>query len=79
MLFSGIGASGASCCKRAGSLQVVVGAHFVGAVGFLVLALVTGEAQPGVTNLLWCGAAGFAGAVGLLALYRALDLQQHAL
>jgi drug/metabolite transporter (DMT)-like permease len=70
---------GGVASRRAGSLQVVVGAHLVGAIGFLALALVTGEAAPPLTSLLWCGAAGFAGAVGLLALYRALAVGRMGL
>jgi drug/metabolite transporter (DMT)-like permease len=63
---------GGVATKRAGSFPVVVGAHLVGAIAFAVLALVSGEARPPLNNLVWCGVAGLAGAVGLLALYRAL-------
>jgi drug/metabolite transporter (DMT)-like permease len=63
---------GGVATKRAGGYQVVIGAQFVGLIGFLALALVTGETSPGAVDLIWCGVAGVAGAVGLLALYRAL-------
>jgi drug/metabolite transporter (DMT)-like permease len=63
---------GGVATKRAGGFEVVIGAQLVGAVGFLALAVATGEPMPGVANLAWCGVAGVAGAAGLLALYRAL-------
>ena len=63
---------GGVATKRAGGYEVVIGAQFVGAIGFLALALATGETPPGAVDLIWCGVAGVAGAVGLLALYRAL-------
>jgi drug/metabolite transporter (DMT)-like permease len=63
---------GGVATKRAGGYEVVIGAHLVGFVGFLGLAVMTGEAIPSVVNLFWCAIAGLAGAVGLLALYRAL-------
>ena len=63
---------GGVATKRAGGYEVVIGAQLVGAIGFLVLAVATGEAMPGAANLVWCGVAGLAGAIGLLALYRAL-------
>jgi len=63
---------GGVATKRAGGYEVVIGAQFVGVIGFLALALATGETPPGTVDLIWCGVAGVAGAVGLLALYRAL-------
>jgi drug/metabolite transporter (DMT)-like permease len=63
---------GGVATKRAGGYEVVIGAQLVGAVGFLALAVASGETMPGAGNLVWCGVAGLAGAVGLLALYRAL-------
>jgi drug/metabolite transporter (DMT)-like permease len=70
---------GGVATKRAGSFPVVIGAHLVGAIGFAVLAIVSGEVRPPVLNLAWCGVAGFAGAVGLLALYRALAVGRMGL
>jgi len=63
---------GGVATKRAGGYEVVIGAQLVGGVAFLVLALTTGETMPALSSLVWCGVAGLAGAVGLLALYRAL-------
>ncbi|HEX7139256.1 MAG TPA: EamA family transporter [Vicinamibacterales bacterium] len=63
---------GGVATKRAGGFEVVIGAQLVGAIGFLALAVATGESVPGIINLAWCGVAGLAGAIGLLALYRAL-------
>lgn len=68
---------GGVATKRAGSFPVVIGAHFVGAVGFVALAV--GEQMPAAVNLAWCAAAGFAGAFGLLALYRALAIGRMGL
>jgi len=70
---------GGVATKRAGSFPVVVGAHAVGALGFLILAIVAREPVPAAANLLWCGAAGLAGAIGLLALYRALAVGRMGL
>jgi len=63
---------GGVATKRAGGFEVVIGAQLVGAIGFLALALTTGEPVPSPASLIWCGVAGLAGAAGLLALYRAL-------
>ncbi|HEY7291006.1 MAG TPA: DMT family transporter [Vicinamibacterales bacterium] len=63
---------GGVATKRAGGYAVVIGAHVVGVVAFLALALGSGEAMPGAVSLMWCGVAGLAGAIGLVALYRAL-------
>lgn len=70
---------GGVATRRAGTFQVVVGAHLIGAIGFAVLAAFLGETRPPLPNLLWCGAAGFAGAIGLLALYRALAIGRMGL
>jgi drug/metabolite transporter (DMT)-like permease len=65
---------GGVATKRAGAYQVVIGSQLAGAAALLALAVATGEVPPAPVNLLWCGAAGLAGAVGLLALYRALAI-----
>lgn len=70
---------GGVATKRAGSFPVVVGAHLVGAVGFLAIAIVTGESVPALAGFVWCGVAGLAGAIGLLALYRALAVGRMGL
>src|SRR5262249_12907792 len=46
--------------------------QIVGVLGLVALALAIREAVPPARNLLGCGAAGIAGAIGLIALYRAL-------
>jgi drug/metabolite transporter (DMT)-like permease len=63
---------GGLAAKRAASYQVVVGSQLIGVAVLLGLAVASGETPPPLANLLWCGAAGLSGAVGLLALYRAL-------
>jgi len=65
---------GGLATKRANVHSVVIGAHASGAVLFLALALVSREPVPAVANLAACGAAGLFGALGLLALYRALAM-----
>jgi drug/metabolite transporter (DMT)-like permease len=65
---------GGLAAKRAHVNLVVVGSQLAGAAALLVLALVSHEAMPPLANLVACGAAGLAGAVGLLALYRALAI-----
>jgi len=65
---------GGVATKRVSGFAVVVGSQLVGAAALLTLAIATHEALPAPTSLGWCAAAGLAGAVGLLALYRALAI-----
>ena len=65
---------GGLATKRAHVHGVVIGAHASGAVVFLALALASREPVPPFANLAACGAAGLFGALGLLALYRALAM-----
>src|SRR5262245_42400200 len=65
---------GGLATKRVSGHAVVIGSQLVGAVSVLLLAIVTGETAPPARNLVACGAAGLAGAAGLLALYRALAI-----
>ena len=65
---------GGLATKRANVHGVVIGAHASGAVVFVALALVSREPVPALVNLVACGAAGLFGALGLLALYRALAM-----
>lgn len=58
--------------RRADPYAVVFVAEFVGALLLGALALSFGEAMPDLTHLLWSGAGGLLGAVGLLVLYQAL-------
>jgi drug/metabolite transporter (DMT)-like permease len=63
---------GGMATKRANGYQVVIGAHLIGVLGFLTLALASREQPPPAVNLLLCGIAGLFGAIGLWALYHAL-------
>jgi drug/metabolite transporter (DMT)-like permease len=58
--------------RRADPYAVVFVAEFVGAALLAALALIFGEVLPDLSHLLWGGAAGLIGAVGLLVLYQAL-------
>jgi len=59
--------------RRADPYTVVFVAEFVGAALLATLALLFREAMPDSTHLLWAGAGGLLGAVGLLVLYQALS------
>ena len=59
--------------RRADPYTVVFVAEFVGAALLAALALIFGEAAPDLIHLLWAGAGGLLGAVGLLVLYQALS------
>jgi drug/metabolite transporter (DMT)-like permease len=63
---------GGLATKRAGVFAVVIGSQLAGGAFLLLMAVALKERMPPLTNLLWCGAAGLIGALGLLALYRAL-------
>ncbi len=58
--------------RRTGVYGVVLVAELVGALLLAVLALLFGEAIPGMQSLMWGALAGLAGAFGLLMLYRGL-------
>jgi drug/metabolite transporter (DMT)-like permease len=64
--------SGSVAAKRMNAIGVVALSHIVGLVLLLIVAVVSGEAVPGVSDWLWGAASGLAGAVGLAALYQAL-------
>lgn len=64
---------GGLSARRGDAYSVVLVAEFVGAAMLGALALFFGEALPDLTHLLWGGAAGVIGAVGLLVLYQALS------
>lgn len=59
--------------KRAHAYTVVLVAEFVGALLLAALAVIFGEPLPGLALLVWAGAGGIVGAVGLLALYSGLS------
>lgn len=64
--------SGGLATRRASVFSVVVAAHATGLVLLVVLALAWSEPLPSALDVVWGGAAGLAGAVGLAAFYRAL-------
>lgn len=64
--------NGGLASKRSNPFGVVAVAHALSLGALLSLALLTGEALPPAVDLLWGGAAGLCGAVGLAILYRAL-------
>lgn len=64
---------GGLASKRAHAYTVVLVAEFVGAVLLAVLAIGLGERLPDMPHLLWAGAGGVVGVVGLLALYMGLS------
>ncbi|HET7638439.1 MAG TPA: EamA family transporter [Ktedonobacteraceae bacterium] len=64
--------SGGLATRRASALSVVVAAHAIGLVLLVMLALVWSEAFPSTLDMLWGGAAGVAGTIGLVSFYRAL-------
>lgn len=59
--------------RRADPYTVVFVAEFVGAALLAALALIFREAMPDLMHLIWAGAGGLLGAVGLLVLYQALS------
>ena len=66
--------SGGLAAKRASVFRVVAVAHGCGLIATLAMALLTGERIPPAPALWWGGFAGFVGAFGIAALYRALAI-----
>src|SRR5664279_1574017 len=64
--------SGGLATKHASVFRVVAVAHAAGLVATLAMALLTHELIPPATALWWGAFAGFIGAFGIAALYRAL-------
>src|SRR5437763_42754 len=64
--------SGGLASKQANVYKVVLTAHTTGLALMVALALMAGERFPSSHEMLWGVAAGTAGTVGLVALYRAL-------
>lgn len=64
--------AGGLASKRASVFRVVAVAHACGLVAMLTMALLTREVVPPRIELWWGGFAGFVGAFGIAALYRAL-------
>ncbi len=65
---------GGLASRRSNAVGVVIVGDVIGGGLLAALALFSGETLPPAVDLLWGAAAGLAGAVGLLALYRALAL-----
>ena len=63
---------GGLASKRTNSYGVVIGSHIISLAAFLVLAVLLNEPIPPVRDWLFGAAAGLAGGVGLMLLYRAL-------
>jgi drug/metabolite transporter (DMT)-like permease len=66
--------SGGLAAKRASVFRVVAVAHGCGLIATLAMALLTGERIPPAPALWWGAFAGFVGAFGIAALYRALAI-----
>ena len=66
--------SGGLATKRANVYSVVIASQLVGVILLIGLALAFSESTPTLLQIVWGGAAGVAGAIGLIALYRALAL-----
>ncbi len=64
--------SGGMATKRTSVFSVVIASQAVGAILLTLLAILFAEKMPPLENLLWSGIGGLAGALGLMALYRAL-------
>jgi len=64
--------SGGLASRKANVYKVVLVAHTSGMALMVALALMRGEHMPSTREMLWGVAAGTAGTVGLVALYRAL-------
>ena len=71
--------SGGVASRRHHVVQVLLLASFASVVLLGALVVVLGETVPPAADLLWAGAAGVAGALGLAALYRALAMGDVAL
>jgi drug/metabolite transporter (DMT)-like permease len=63
---------GGLAAKRVPVLQVVIASQAIGTVGMALLAAALGEPLPSAPDAAWCLLAGVFGAIGLVALYRAL-------
>jgi drug/metabolite transporter (DMT)-like permease len=66
--------AGGMASKRASVFRVVAVAHGCGLVAMLAMAVLTGEPIPPAAAMKWGAFAGFVGAFGIAALYRALAI-----
>jgi drug/metabolite transporter (DMT)-like permease len=68
--------SGGIATKRTSVFTVLIISQLVGLVLMIGLVLLTGESAPTGNSLLWAGAAGISGGIGVAALYQALAMGQ---
>src|SRR5262245_17921605 len=66
--------SGGLATRRSNQFQVLALASLTGVLILLVLTFLRSETLPSPPDALWAGLAGLSGALGILALYRALSL-----
>jgi drug/metabolite transporter (DMT)-like permease len=64
--------SGGMATKRAGVFSVVIASQFIGALLLTLLAILFAEQMPPLDHFVLASVGGVAGAIGLMALYRAL-------
>jgi drug/metabolite transporter (DMT)-like permease len=64
--------AGGLAAKRTSALGVVIGSHLISLFAFFILAILFGETIPPLRDWLFGAAAGLAGGIGLMLLYRAL-------
>src|SRR5271169_6540704 len=70
--------SGGLAAKRVSVFRVVAVAHGCGLIAMVMMVWLTGEAIPARADLVWGAFAGFTGAFGIAALYRALAIGRMA-
>ncbi|MBI3244625.1 MAG: DMT family transporter [Chloroflexi bacterium] len=70
---------GGLATRRANVYGVVIVGDAIGGLLFVSLALAVGEKVPPLADMVWAAAAGVCGAIGLLALYRALASRRMSL
>jgi drug/metabolite transporter (DMT)-like permease len=70
---------GGRATKETGVFPAVIGSQLCGVLMLAGAALAFGDRVPTVNNVMWSGAAGLCGAIGLLALYCALSVGRMGL
>ncbi len=70
---------GGLAAKRAPLLPVVIGSQTCGLLALALAGVIFRDPLPAAASLVWCGVAGLSGAVGLLALYKALAIGRMGL
>ncbi len=66
--------NGGMASRRANATSVVISAYAVGFALLIGLALIWREPFPSLSNIIWGGLAGIAGALGLISFYSALSI-----